>query len=56
MKSKIFVVVITILIVLPVLYLGMNEMKYRAKHGKDAAAVNNTLDSNSAPNSDTSKK
>lgn len=32
MKSKIFVVVISLLIVLPVIYLLSNEFRYRATH------------------------
>lgn len=53
MKSKIFVVIMAIIIVLPVLYLATNELKYRAKHGN--TAVNNTLDTNAVPISDTVK-
>lgn len=55
MKSKIFVIVIATLIVLPVLYLVTNELKYRSKHGNEPVPVNNILDSTIAPNGDTIK-
>ncbi len=56
MKSKIFVLVIATLIVLPVLYLATNELRYRAKHGNTPAPVNNTLDTTHSANSDSIKK
>ena len=56
MKSKIFVVVIATLILLPVLYLATNELKYRARHGNDVTPVNNTLDTARSANADTIKK
>ncbi len=55
MKSKIFVVIITLFILLPVLYLASNELKYRAKHGNEPTPVNNTLDTTRSSKSDSVK-